>query len=112
MKLTSPQCVAAFKAQPVEMQRWIITILAELESAREQHPGGVWKKTAKGEKAPDPIHAAAVLAEEAGEVVQAALKYKYEKGQYYKIHKEAVQTGAMALRLLLALPELPWPKKN
>lgn len=49
----------------------------------------------------DPIHAAAILQEEAGELVQAALQFTYENGSYIAMRKEAVQVGAMALRFLL-----------
>jgi hypothetical protein len=54
----------------------------------------------------DPIHAAAKLQEEAGELVQAALKFTYEKGSLEAMQKEVVQTGAMALRFLLNLPSM------
>lgn len=49
----------------------------------------------------DPIHAAAIVAEEAGELVQAALQFTYEGGSYEEMQKEAVQVGAMALRFLV-----------
>lgn len=49
----------------------------------------------------DIIHAAAIVSEEAGELVRAANQVTYEKGHYVDVMKEAVQTGAMALRFIL-----------
>jgi len=54
----------------------------------------------------DPIHAAAVVVEEAGELQQAALQFTYEKGSYGAMYKEAIHTAAMALRFLLNLPNM------
>lgn len=69
----------------------ITLILDEVKRARGIHPG--WPS--------DPIHAAAVLAEEAGETVQASLDLVYHNGSRNAIVAEAVQTGAMAVRLLV-----------
>ena len=66
-------------------------IIAELERAERKFPG--WPT--------DPIHAAAVVVEEAGELQQAALQFTYEGGGFDAMYKEAVHTGAMALRFLL-----------
>jgi hypothetical protein len=63
----------------------------ELQSAERKFPGFPT----------DPIHAAAILQEEAGELVQSALQYTYEGGCLGAMQKEAVQVGAMALRFLL-----------
>ena len=49
----------------------------------------------------DNIHRAAIVAEEAGELIQAALQSNYEKHKYSDMTTEAVQTGAMALRFLI-----------
>lgn len=73
-------------------------VLKELRRAKKVHPS--W---------PDHIVArAAIVAEESGELVRAALQYKYEpakeglaKGaQLAAMRKEAIQTAAMALRFL------------
>lgn len=50
----------------------------------------------------DPVHAAAVLAEEAGEVVQAALEFVYQDGDREPMGIEATQVGAMAIRFLMS----------
>lgn len=54
----------------------------------------------------DIVHAAAVVAEEAGELVQAALQLTYEHSTLDAVKKEAIQTGAMALRFLLMFDKL------
>lgn len=48
----------------------------------------------------DQIHAAAIVAEEAGELLRAALQCKYENGSIEKVRKEAIQTATMAIRFL------------
>lgn len=49
----------------------------------------------------DSIHAAAIVGEESGELIRACLQFEYEHGNYTDAKKEAVQTGAMAIRFLL-----------
>lgn len=49
----------------------------------------------------DPIHAAGIVVEEAGELAQAATKWTYEGGWHEDMVKEAIQVGAMALRFLM-----------
>jgi len=65
-------------------------ILAELARARKKHPK--WP--------PDKIHQAAIVAEEAGELVQAALDARYSGGSQSDIDKEASHVGATVIRLL------------
>lgn len=98
MKFTKEMCEEQFAQLDIDLQRWIIRTVMELQTAQEKHP--VWPK--------DHIHKAAIVAEECGELVQAALKYKYEKGQYYQMHREAFQTAAMCFRFLLNTPDLPF----
>lgn len=98
MKLTKEMCEAHFATLPIDLQRWIVAVSLELNGAIEKHP--VWPK--------DLIHKAAIVAEESGELVKAALQYKYEKGQYYQMHREASQTAAMCFRFLLNAPEKPF----
>lgn len=52
----------------------------------------------------DPIHAAAVVQEEAGELVQAANECCWEPGKCTRaeMRQEAVQVAAMAFRFLLS----------
>ena len=55
----------------------------------------------------DPIHAAAVIAEECGELQKAVLEAVYEprKGSRLNVRIEAIQTAAMCLRFLASLGE-------
>lgn len=71
----------------------IMELGCELEAAERKFPG--WPT--------DPVHAAAVLQEEAGELVRASLQFTYKNGDLSAMRREAVQTGAMALRFLLNL---------
>lgn len=48
----------------------------------------------------DPVHAAAVVSEEAGELVQAANDFCYSGGNLDRMKAEAIQTVAMGLRFL------------
>lgn len=68
----------------------VYPILEELERAETKHPA--WPS--------DPIHAAAVVQEECGEMVKAAVQYVYEGGEEKALLVEAIQTGAMAIRFL------------
>lgn len=65
-------------------------IFAEIERAERKFPG--WPE--------DKIHASAIVAEEVGELQQAALQYYYENGLKEKMREEAIQTAAMAIRFL------------
>ena len=52
----------------------------------------------------DMIHAAAIMNEEAGEAIKAAIDFEYGWDNIEKLKKETIQTGAMALRILVNLP--------
>ncbi len=86
----------------IEITKVIDLSLEELNRAQIKHPG--WPD--------DKIHAAAILGEESGELLQACIDYEYEKepgdDEKYDHHmrrmqEEAVQCGAMAIRFLLHL---------
>lgn len=64
----------------------------ELESAMQKHLGFP----------ADPIHQASIVAEEGGEALKAALEAVYEGADPAEIDKELIQTGAMAIRALVA----------
>ena len=53
----------------------------------------------------DPLHALAVLGEEYGELTKAMLQLTYEpqKTSSAEVRAEAIQTAAMALRLVMSL---------
>lgn len=73
----------------------IAEIFAELDRATTKFP--TWPT--------DPLHALAVLSEEYGELAKEMLQFVYEphKTNREEIHKEAVQTAAMAIRLAMSL---------
>jgi hypothetical protein len=65
-------------------------VLHELSCAEVSHPQ--WPE--------DVVHQAAIVAEEAGELVRAALQQRYERGSHRHAYTEAMQTAAMALRFM------------
>lgn len=91
MPLSKEMCMHIFANAGIERQRALVSILTELNSAIEKHPQ--WPK--------DNIHSAAIVCEEAGELIRAALQVQYENGKFHHMHDEAIQTGAMALRFLI-----------
>ena len=72
---------------------WIALILIELRNAEKKFPTFPT----------DPLHAVAVVSEEAGELVRACLKWSYENGNMGDVEEEAIQTAAMALRFYFHL---------
>jgi NTP pyrophosphatase (non-canonical NTP hydrolase) len=78
----------------VELGQMIDILFIELKRAEEKFPG--WPR--------DPVHGAAIMAEEAGELQKAALDFYYERHVGIdEMKKEAAQTAAMGLRFLLGL---------
>ena len=73
----------------------IESVFVALREAEDKHPG--WPT--------DPIHAAAILGEEAGELLQAAIDFTYTKQPYgvALMEKEAAQCAAMGIRFLLGM---------
>jgi len=71
----------------------IAEVFSALKRAEELHPG--WPM--------DPIHAAGIVAEEAGELVQAAIDMVYSNRQPKDMALEAAQVAAMGIRFLLAM---------
>jgi len=75
----------------------ISEVLEEVERATSKFP--TWPT--------DPLHAAGVLQEEAGELMKAVLQGTYEphklSSAYDEVRKEAVQTAAMAIRFLMSM---------
>jgi hypothetical protein len=80
----------------MEIECGIKTIVQELKRAERKFPTFPI----------DPIHAAAIVVEEAGELQQAALKLTYEKGLWNDMYEEAIQVGAMALRFILNIQQM------
>ncbi len=72
-----------------------------LDEANKKHP----------EWYDDIIHCSAVMGEEAGEAIRAALNYTYENSSFDDFIYEVAQTGAMAIKILMNLPKEHLPKK-
>ena len=77
-------------------------IQQELRKAVVKHPN--WPR--------DPIHQAAVVSEEAGELVQACLDSVYDprKTEGVKVQREAIQVAASAIRFLINFDETLDPR--
>ena len=69
-------------------------VLSELRRAEAKYP--VWPH--------DIIHAVAIVAEESGEAVRAALNHVYHGEPVETLRGELVQAAAMAIRVLKNLP--------
>ena len=80
-------------AYPEIVKKVIDMIFNELKKAEDKFP--TWPV--------DHVHGVAIMAEESGEAVQAAIDYYYERGSKEKVMHETAQTGAMAIRYLFAL---------
>jgi hypothetical protein len=95
MKLSHELANEMFTAFSIDEKRIIIAMMAQLNGAETKHPK--WPQ--------DILHSLAILTEAAGEVAKDTLQYVYEKGPYYDIHNELLQTGAMAIRMYKNLPK-------
>ena len=51
----------------------------------------------------NPVHQAAILCEETGELIRAALRVTFEGADWSEVVTECVQSGAMALRIVTEL---------
>lgn len=78
-------------------QNAINLVMEELTRATKKFP--TWPT--------DPLHALAVLGEEFGELTKAMLQLTYEphKTNEGEVRIEAIQTAAMALRLVMSLSD-------
>ncbi len=65
-------------------------VRCEMERARAKFPD--WPR--------DGIHAAAIVCEEAGELIRAALRHRYEGGSTEDMREEALHVAATACRFL------------
>lgn len=70
-------------------------IFSEIDRAEKLHPD--WPS--------NPIHQAAIVTEEAGELLQASLNHNEHKGSKKAIITEAIHTAASALRFLKNIEE-------
>lgn len=65
----------------------------QLDAARAKFPS--WSL--------DPVHGAAIVAEEAGQALKAALDFYYGRGGAHQLKKELLHTLAMTVRFLMNL---------
>lgn len=72
-------------------------VAAELNRAKKLHP--VWPK--------DQVHQVAIVVEEAGEALKAALNYQDHGKSFKEIYKEMIHTAAMCERWLQANKPAP-----
>lgn len=82
--------------------KYMKDVLLEVKRATEKFP--TWPT--------DPLHALAVLGEEFGELTKAILQHTYEphKSTMDDVHEEAIQTAAMALRLVASLDDYQYKR--
>ncbi len=71
-------------------QQAVNLAIEELARAEKKHP----------EWPTDPVHASAIVGEEAGELTQACLQFYYEGKPGVRMKEEAAQVAAMAIRFL------------
>lgn len=81
--------------QECEINKYVHEVINELRRAEKKFPN--WNS--------DAVYAAAILGEESGETMQAALDFQqapeFDESLRTKIVDEAIQTGAMSIRLLI-----------
>ncbi len=87
------QCIRSITRE--EWQIFSNLIWEELQRAQKKFP--MWPK--------DYIHGAAVVGEEAGEILKAALQLIYEGGSVPDVIKETTHTAAMCLRYWITLSD-------
>jgi NTP pyrophosphatase (non-canonical NTP hydrolase) len=99
--------VSRWLTRKERVSRATTEILAELDRSEQKHPN--WPS--------DQIHAAAVIAEEAGELVRAVNEETWKGADPKLSDEEAVQTAAMCLRFILnregnTKPQEIWRKEK
>lgn len=72
-------------------------IAAELKRATTKHPH--WPQ--------DMVYKAAIVQEESGELIRAAVQYEMEGGALTPIIEEAVQTASTCIRLIINSQDIP-----
>lgn len=79
----------------MKIETSLARVLAELDRAEKLHP--VWPN--------NHVYQAAIVGEEAGELLQASLNFDEKKGTRRAMISEAVHTAAVALRFLKNIVE-------
>lgn len=97
MTLTNEQCDALWNSLPVEFKNAVIIVSSEYDNCLEKHP--MWE-------ADNYIKGAAIVGEETGELIRAALRFTDENGVRLDMYNEATQVAAVAIRFLIELCEM------
>lgn len=79
----------------MKIETVLAQVMNEIDRAEKIHP--VWPR--------NHIHQCAVVSEESGELLQAALNHDEHKGSKRQMITEAVHTAAMAIRFLKNIEE-------
>jgi NTP pyrophosphatase (non-canonical NTP hydrolase) len=92
---TKPAPAAPDQSAALHVRDALSLVAAEVSKATAKFP--TWPT--------DPLHALAVLGEEFGELTKAMLQHTYEphKATAEDVREEAIQTAAMAVRVLMSL---------
>lgn len=88
---TKNELIGFFSGLSIDDLQALKKITEELLRARKMHPS--WPE--------DSIHQAAIVQEEAGELIRAALQHEFDDADKQLMETEAIQAAAMALRFLL-----------
>jgi len=88
-ELETPNYSPNMKNQIIHLE-----IAEELEKAEVMHPD--WPT--------DIVYALAIMIEEAGEAMRAAVQYELEGGDLRQVRNELIQTAAMCIRAIEHLP--------
>jgi len=95
IKEPCPECDETLDKDIYNLNCVISEITAEMKRAEKLHPH--WPD--------DIIHQVAIMVEESGEAMRAALNHVYEKNDIYSVREEIIQTAAMCLRCLINMEE-------
>ena len=79
----------------MKIETVLAQVMSEIDRAEKIHP--IWPR--------NHIHQCAVVSEESGELLQAALNHDEHKGSKRQMITEAVHTAAMAIRFLKNIEE-------
>ena len=88
--INEPMTTTTIEFKEPKMAAIVAAIMHELARAEKKHPNF----------ADGIIDKCAVVCEEAGELIRAALLHKYEGGSINEVETEAIQTACTAIRLL------------
>ena len=87
------QCGKTVQMDTAKLTKYSNLILAEYRRAKDLHP--LWPD--------DIIHAVAIMCEESGKAIRAAINLQYEDWNIEDVEKKLIETAAMVLRCLVNL---------